>query len=146
MSGLSDSVIKDDALGLEVTTLEEIVKAVEVKDSAKEANRTLGKHNDKINEVTKVGLAMHVKARIMATGHTKEDRLQRCLYRDKPCPKYKLMGHFPVSYMCRKRLPQAGKVKEVKQELPPLGATLGSSRTGGRILTYSKSLPAARRI
>ena len=47
--------------------MEEIVKAVEVKDTAKEANRTLGKHNDKINEVTKVGLAMHVKARIMAT-------------------------------------------------------------------------------
>ena len=47
--------------------MEEIVKAVEVKESTKEANRTLGKHNDKINEVTKVGLAMHVKARIMAT-------------------------------------------------------------------------------
>ena len=67
MSGLSDSVIKDDALGLEVTALEEIVKAVEVKDSAKEANRTLGKYNGKINKITKVGLAMHVKARIMAT-------------------------------------------------------------------------------
>ena len=49
MSGLADSDIKEDALGLEVTTLEEIVKAVEVKESAKEANRTLGKHNGKIN-------------------------------------------------------------------------------------------------
>ena len=67
VSGLSDSDIKDDVLGLEVTMLEEIVKAVEVKESAKEANRTLGKHNGKINEVTKVGLAMHVRARIMAT-------------------------------------------------------------------------------
>ena len=41
VSGLADSDIKEDALGLEVTTLEEIVKAIEIKESAKEANRTL---------------------------------------------------------------------------------------------------------
>ena len=51
VSGLADSDIKEDALGLEATTLEEIVKAVEIKESAKEANRTLGKRNGKVNEV-----------------------------------------------------------------------------------------------
>ena len=55
VSGLADSDIKEDALGLEVTTLDGIVKAVEVKESAKEANRTLGKHNGKINKVTRGG-------------------------------------------------------------------------------------------
>ena len=42
MSGLADSHIKEDAFGMEVTTLKEIMKALEVKESAKEANRTLG--------------------------------------------------------------------------------------------------------
>ena len=49
-----DSDIKEDVLGLEVTMLEEIVKAAEVKESAMAANRTLGKRNGKINEVKKV--------------------------------------------------------------------------------------------
>ena len=63
MSGLADSDIKEDALGLEVTKLEEIVKAVEVKESAKEANRTLGKQNIKINEVTKGGACHACKSK-----------------------------------------------------------------------------------
>ena len=96
VSGLSDSDIKEDALGLEVTTLEEIVKAVEVKESAKEANRTLGKQNVRINEVARGG-ACHV-CKSKDHGHTKEDRLQRCPYRDKPCPRCKVKGHIPFSY------------------------------------------------
>ena len=42
-TGLANSDIKEDALAFEVTTLEEIVKAVEIKESAKEANRTLSR-------------------------------------------------------------------------------------------------------
>ena len=90
----------------------------------------MGKHNGQINKVTKGGACHACKSK--DHGHTKEDRLQRCPYRDKPCPKCKVKGHIPVSYMCRKRQPQAGRVKEVKQEvsrspqwreLPPLGET-----------------------
>ena len=95
VSGLPDSDIKEDALGLEVTTLEEIVKAMEVKESAKETNITLGKHNGKINEVTRGGACHACKSK--DHGHTKEDRLQRCPYRDKPCPKCKVKGHLQLA-------------------------------------------------
>ena len=43
VSGLSDADIKEDALDLEVSMLEEIVKAVKVRESAMDANRTLGR-------------------------------------------------------------------------------------------------------
>ena len=67
-------------------------------------------------------------------GHTKEDRLQICPYRNKPCPKCKVKGHLPVSYMCRKKVPQSGKVKEVKEEVPLLEGTPSS---GGEVRLIS---------
>merc|ERR1711895_254984 len=70
VSGLADSDIKEDALGLEATTLEEIVKAIEVKESAKEANRTLGKTIGNVNEVAKACHACGGKDH----GHSIEDR------------------------------------------------------------------------
>merc|ERR1712055_341122 len=70
VSGLADSDIKEDALGLEVTTLEGIVKAIEVKESAKEANRTLGKTIGNVNEVTKACFACGKTDH----GHNIEDR------------------------------------------------------------------------
>ena len=79
VSGLADSDIKEDALGMEATSLEEIVKAIEVKESAKEANRTLGRRNGKVNEV-----ANDVKKEACSgCGDTKhgltiEDKKERC--------------------------------------------------------------------
>ena len=79
---MADSDIKEDVLGLEVTTLEEIVKAIEIKESAKEANRTLGRSNGKVNKVTKGGPCR--ACRKTDHGHTREDRLRNCPYKDKP--------------------------------------------------------------
>ena len=109
VSGLADSDIKEDALGLEFTTLEEIVKAVEVKESAKEANRTLGKCNFKVNEVTREGVCFACGD----TGHglTREDRRRRCPYRNKQCPRCKGKRHMEA--MCWKKMVKPGKVKEV---------------------------------
>ena len=103
---MADSDIKEDALGLEVTTLEEIVKAVEVRESAKEANRTLGRSIGKVNEVTKGRPCL--ACRKTDHGHTREDRLRNCPYKDKPCPNCKVKGHLPVSGWCK--VPQSGRV------------------------------------
>ena len=110
VSGLADSDIKEDALGLEVTTLEEIVKAVEVKESAKEANRTLGKRNVKVNEVTKGGVC--TACGDTRHGLTIEDRMRRCPYRNRQCSRCKGKGHKEA--MCLKKMVKPGKVKEVK--------------------------------
>ena len=110
VSGLADSDIKEDALGLEVTTLEEIVKAVEVKESAKEANRTLGKRNVKVNEVTKGGVC--TACGDTRHGLTIEDRMRRCPYRNRQCSRCKGKGHKEA--MCWKKMVKPGKVKEVK--------------------------------
>ena len=123
VSDLAGSDIKEDALGLEGITLEEIVKAVEVKESAKEANRTLGKTIGNVNEVTKAE-PCHA-CRKTDHGHTREDRLRNCPYKDKPCPNCKVKGHLPVSGWCR--TPQTGKAKE---EVPPREGTLSS---GGKV-------------
>ena len=95
------------------------------------ANRTLGENNGKINEVTRGGACHACKSK--DHGHTKEDRLQRCPYRNKPCPKCKVKGHLPVSYMCRKKVPQSGKVKEVKEEVPLLERTPSSAGEVGLV-------------
>ena len=88
---MADSDIKEDALGLEDTTLETVVKAIEVKESAKAANRTLGKRNVKINEVS--GRGAFCGCGDTTRGHTTEDRYQRCPYRNKKCPRCKKFGH-----------------------------------------------------
>ena len=77
VSGLSDADIKEDALGLEVSTLEEIVKAVEVKESTKKANRTLGR--GKLGKVSKLA----IRKSCFGCGskehsHTYEDRKRKC--------------------------------------------------------------------
>ena len=132
VSGLSNSDIKEDALGLEVTTLEEIVKAVEVKESAKAANRTLGKRNVKVNEVTRGTACMECGD--TTHGHTKEDRLRRCPYRDKRCPRCTFRGH--KESLCygkvpqKPKKPQAGRVKEVKEEFSPQEETLWARHQG----------------
>ena len=51
MSGLLDSEIKDDILGGEEKSLEETVKAIEAKESAKRAKSKLGGLNVEVSRV-----------------------------------------------------------------------------------------------
>ena len=99
---MADSDIKEDALGQEDTTLEVVVKAIEVKESAKAANRTLGKRNVKVNEVR--GGEACWGCGDTTHGHTREDRQRRCPYRDKKCPRCKSRGH--KESFCFGKVPQ----------------------------------------
>ena len=126
VSGLVDSDIKEDALGLEATSLEEIVKVIEVKEGAKEANRTLGRRNGKVNEVANEAKACF-GCGDTRHGLTTEDRRRRCPYYNKPCPRCKKTRH--SEKMCRWKPKKFGKVKEV--EVSPSGE--GTLSSGGEV-------------
>ena len=51
VSGLIDSEIKEDLLGGDEKLLEETVKAIEAKESAKRAKKKLGGHNVEVSRV-----------------------------------------------------------------------------------------------
>ena len=91
VSGLSDMDIKEDALGLEASTLEEIVKAVEVKESAKEVNRTLGR--GKLGRVSEVATGRTCSG-FGSKDHsfTREDRVNKCPNATTRCALHNLAG------------------------------------------------------
>ena len=112
VSGLSDMYMKEDALSLEASMLEEIVKAMETKESAKEANRTLCK--GKLGTVSELAIRRACPGcGSKEHGHTRENRRRKCPNAKKKFPNCQMTGN--PAQLCRK--PPTGKMREVKEEV-----------------------------
>ena len=97
VSGLLDSEIKEDILGGDEKLLEETVKAIEAKESAKRAKSKLGGRSVEVSRVEN-------RACFSCKGNnhdfTKEGFL-KCPARDKICPKCGILGHYKDTERCK---------------------------------------------
>ena len=98
VSGLLDSEIKEDILGGDEKSLEETVKAIEAKESAKRAKSRLGGRSV---EVSRVENRTCFNCKGNNHDFTKEGQM-KCPARDKMCPKCGIKGHYKDSDRCNK--------------------------------------------
>ena len=90
VSGLLDSEIKEDILGGDDKSLEDTVKAIEAKESAKRAKGKLGGHNVEVSRV-------ETKACFSCKGNNHDFTMEgflKCPARDKICQKCGIKGHY----------------------------------------------------
>ena len=95
MAGLVDEEIKEDLLGGEEKTLEETVKTVEAKESAKRAKVTLGGGSS--GQVGKVDQVRHKPCTHCGRsnhGSGQEERKKLCPAFEKKCEKCDRVRHF----------------------------------------------------
>ena len=117
VSGLVDEEIKEDMLGLENKSLDDTVKAVEAKESAKRARTRLGaKVTSQINKITPN--QKHCKC-CGKSGHSHEnieERRASCPAYNATCFRCQKKGHF--SEQCRKKPKPKNTIQEVGTTSP----------------------------
>ena len=132
VSGLVDTEIKEDILGGEDKSLENTVKAVEAKESAKRAKIKLGGRQ---GEVARVETKKCFRCGGTDHAFTREG-LEKCPAKDKTCSKCGKIGHYKGTEKCsRPRYPkkqksprrsaEASEVEHVENKSVSAGETAG---------------------
>jgi hypothetical protein len=105
VAGLVAEEIKEDIIGTDEKTLEETVKAVEAKESAKRAKVSLGGGNS--GQVSKVNPVRH--------GSGQKEREKSCPAFSKKCENCDRVGHFKRHCLSKKNK-QSGGMAEVVED------------------------------
>ena len=124
VAGLIDEEIKEDILGAGEKSLEETVKAIEAKESAKRAKGSLVHTPTTPSEVSKVSEAKR-GGRQGGCSHcgrndhnsAQEDRRKSCPAFDKKCDKCGKIGHFRKKCLSKVKKQEKSEAAEVKRIL-----------------------------
>ena len=108
VNGLLDSKIKEDILEGDEKSLEETVKAIEAKESAKRAK---GKLRGRNVEVSRVETKACFSCKGNTHDYTKEGFL-KCPARDKMCTKCGIKGHYKDTERCNNPRAAHSRVKK----------------------------------